>query len=726
MRRLPIAFVFLALLLVASPLAARTWLVPSEAPTIQAGIDSAAVGDTVEVACGTYTWTGQGTGDANGLVHMKAGVHLRSATGDTSCVTIDAEGMGRVLYFEDWEETDPVILEGLTITGGQISEYGAGLFHAGASLTLTKCSFRGNRATGGGGGGVRCLGYALEDSLIVSDCSFSQNYASQSGGGLNCSEFESFALTGCSFVADSADGGGGGGLWSWCFYPGTLTGCVFAGNRGEFEGGAVGTWDSEMSITDCTFSDNAAYQAGAILTYRELHLSGCVFARNQGDWGTGGVQFEGSGNSLTHCTFYGNSSGSASEAAAILTFGTLAVDNTIVAFNGVGEPVVTDGGGATLSCTDVFGNAGGDWVGNIAGQELLRDNFSVDPLFCDTTSVDFSVAPGSPCLGGVCGQVGAFGAGECLGSLPALVTLTDVGNDQGRELRLRWRRSLFDAPGDTVDITGYSIYRRQDGFRADGWDDVGWVPAYGDSIYQFVAPTLCDSTAASGICWSAFFVRAATPDPFTFFNSYVDSGYSVDNLQPSPPGGLLAEAEAGGIALTWVPNEEEDLDYYSVYRGMDSGFTPEAPIGYSAEASYHDGDLPGPGTYYYKITATDFAGNESDPSAPSGTTTDAPGSLEIVPGSAFLGAAVPNPFGRATEIRYGIPGGTRDAAVRLDVFDVRGRRVRTLVDRVQEPGTYRVQWNGRDRDERAVASGVYFYRLTWCDFAETRRMVLLR
>jgi hypothetical protein len=67
----------------------------------------------------------------------------------------------------------------------------------------------------------------------------------------------------------------------------------------------------------------------------------------------------------------------------------------------------------------------------------------------------------------------------------------------------------------------------------DGWDYIATVPARGDAIYQYVAPTLCDSSISGGMCWSAFFVSAMTPDPLTYFDSPVDSGYSLDNLAPA-------------------------------------------------------------------------------------------------------------------------------------------------------------------------------------------------
>ncbi|MCK4547730.1 MAG: T9SS type A sorting domain-containing protein [Candidatus Eisenbacteria sp.] len=84
----------------------------------------------------------------------------------------------------------------------------------------------------------------------------------------------------------------------------------------------------------------------------------------------------------------------------------------------------------------------------------------------------------------------------------------------------------------------------------------------------------------------------------------------------------------------------------------------------------------------------------------------------------------PNPFNPVTTIGYSIP---RDGRVSLQVFDVTGRLVRTLVDGHQSAGAGQVIWQGKDNNGAPVASGVYFYRLSVeGEKAETRKMVLLR
>jgi subtilisin-like proprotein convertase family protein len=80
----------------------------------------------------------------------------------------------------------------------------------------------------------------------------------------------------------------------------------------------------------------------------------------------------------------------------------------------------------------------------------------------------------------------------------------------------------------------------------------------------------------------------------------------------------------------------------------------------------------------------------------------------------------PNPFNPITKIMFDLP---RSGQVRLDVFDVSGRLVRTLVDEVRAPASYTETWDGTDNRGARVASGAYYYRLTANDRVFTKKMM---
>lgn len=94
-----------------------------------------------------------------------------------------------------------------------------------------------------------------------------------------------------------------------------------------------------------------------------------------------------------------------------------------------------------------------------------------------------------------------------------------------------------------------------------------------------------------------------------------------------------------------------------------------------------------------------------------------------IPVQFALGANMPNPFHPETAIRYDIPSTSR---VRIEVFDLSGRLVRTLLDGEVAPGSHRALWNAMDDQGHTVGSGVYFYRMQAGSFESTRKMVLLK
>jgi len=83
----------------------------------------------------------------------------------------------------------------------------------------------------------------------------------------------------------------------------------------------------------------------------------------------------------------------------------------------------------------------------------------------------------------------------------------------------------------------------------------------------------------------------------------------------------------------------------------------------------------------------------------------------------------PNPFNPVTTIKYSLP---RNCHIQLDIYNILGRKVRTLKSGVVEAGQHQAVWNGTDQSGCDVASGVYFYRLKAENYANTRKMLLLK
>jgi hypothetical protein len=119
-------------------------------------------------------------------------------------------------------------------------------------------------------------------------------------------------------------------------------------------------------------------------------------------------------------------------------------------------------------------------------------------------------------------------------------------------------------------------------------------------------------------------------------------------------------------------------------------------------------DLPGAGLVDAIIRLNDFSSTES---------------VGALPASEMLFQNNPNPFNPSTTIEFDLP---RTVHVKLCVYNVKGELIATLLNQQMTEGRKEIAWSAKDNRGRAVASGIYFYRLVAGDFVQTKKMVLLR
>ena len=341
---------------------------------------------------------------------------------------------------------------------------------------------------------------------------------------------------------------------------------------------------------------------------------------------------------------------------------------------------------------------------------------------------------------------------------PTIHSVMDVPGDEGGKVNLAWDASPFDRLSG--EVTRYTVWRalatsaelallgsgaalvsspgealedakgpvvRMSSFSGETfyWKLISSIDAYRLPGYSEIVSTLFDSTA---VCddYHYFQVIAHTASPSVYWISEPDSGYSVDNLAPCAPLCLAGEQSHApeGLMLTWERNTEPDLDCYRVYRGLSEDFIPGPGnmIGAPCDTLHFDGGWRWDSGYYYKVSAVDIHGNESAYSLlrPEGVTGD---ETPAAPRASYLAQNYPNPFNPSTRITFGLAAPER---VSLRVYDAAGRLVRVMVDGALPAGYYSESWNGLDEGGRAVASGVYFYRLDAGAFMQTKKMILLR
>jgi len=97
--------------------------------------------------------------------------------------------------------------------------------------------------------------------------------------------------------------------------------------------------------------------------------------------------------------------------------------------------------------------------------------------------------------------------------------------------------------------------------------------------------------------------------------------------------------------------------------------------------------------------------------------------LAVIPEVFTLNQNYPNPFNPTTEISFGLP---VTGHTTLDVYDIMGRKVKTLINKELPAGIHHVTWNSANDDGDIIASGVYFYKLVQSDNVITRKMVMLK
>lgn len=390
------------------PVRAAELTVPGTHPTIGAALAAAQPGDRVLVAPGTHR--------EHGLV-MPEGVVLTGTGANPDAVVIDGQGAGRILACENLLRTSEI--RNLTFTGGLAAGTtvcdgsGGAILISRSQVTVADCVFTGNAAVRNGG-----AVWILEASPILTGCVFEDNAASGGGGGVDCTLNASPSLQNCRFADNRADWGAG--LSCRDNSSPTVLSTVFVGNttagsRG-YGGGAFCDLDSEPTFYACTFSGNEARYGGALANFADsgASLTRCTVVANRAVWRGAGVYSNNATPTISAC---------------------------IIAFQD--GPGLFSGGtyGPQVYRTNLYGNAGGDWIGSAAPPAIDPTNFSGDPRFCadaEPGTVAFNLQDTSPCHpdsnDGL--TLGAWPVG-CGAPLPSALTLATEWN--GSLPRLSWR-----------------------------------------------------------------------------------------------------------------------------------------------------------------------------------------------------------------------------------------------------------------------------------------------
>ncbi len=95
----------------------------------------------------------------------------------------------------------------------------------------------------------------------------------------------------------------------------------------------------------------------------------------------------------------------------------------------------------------------------------------------------------------------------------------------------------------------------------------------------------------------------------------------------------------------------------------------------------------------------------------------------VLPTSYSVAQNYPNPFNASTVIRYSLP---ENSKVKIEIYNILGQKVKTLLDEFQTAGYKTIEWNGSNAQNQTVASGVYFYKINAGKYSEVKQMTMLK
>jgi hypothetical protein len=336
-----------------------------------------------------------------------------------------------------------------------------------AGATLSNCRVTGNIAADGGG---ILYGSTIHDGTIalnLSHCEVSSNTGSGLRGAHGLSQFGLTAV-GCSFSNNTGNGlamdhevvlsrtlsvdnysaiivdscvvanNTATGLRFNTEIPALVTNSTISGNHF----GLIQAQDCSITITGCEVTDNDVGLKNYSYT-STFQIDSSVFAHNQqaiqDSWN--GVR-----PSLRHTTFVSNGP---SIGAVYCGYYGLTLDHCLLAFNLGDHLFEEDTNTVVATCTNIFGNEQGDWVGPITGLDALPGNLSLNPFFCDTALGLYTLDSVSPCTPGhslnYCGELIGGRAVNCSSILDADA---DAVSDQIDNCLNQANSSQSDSDGD--------------------------------------------------------------------------------------------------------------------------------------------------------------------------------------------------------------------------------------------------------------------------------------
>lgn len=668
------------------------------------------------------------------------GIHLYGLYNPTSCA--------------------PVISDCI-ITENSTSRDGGGIYaYMSSGATFQNCTISRNSKTSGqywGGGGVYAYGY----DTLFENCIIIDNECSLRGGGINAMG-SSAVFTDCivsgNYAVMNYGGCAGGSYYN----------CVITENTSGDMGGGCGS----RYFMNCTISGNTAVNGGGVYGfYTGGYYERCMITGNEATSNGGGGYY----GTFSNCIITENIAGGNGGGVLVShnSYSNTAIFNSIINDNfGNGGIYYTNPTNYTMEFNNVFNNENGNIIGDLpagigstlsinANGDSCDVNYNIfeDPLFYSITGDSaFYLTENSPCID----------AGNPASALDPDSTVCDIGKyyfpQTGPfipQITLSSDSMIFpETLTGYTDTLQFTIHNTGNGFLLI--DEI--------SLNQGTAFTwqACSTgtTIAPGFGFD-YNVVFTPPDSIIYTDILTIENNDVTmqiylagtgimpvivTLTPENPpiqipanGGTfdfnLAVENSGSITYAmdiWTNVKEPNGNYRGpllnyegtiINPGQIMDINRNQAVGREASSgvySYYAYAGDQPNNYIACIDSFEVEKLSTSDGGPVvigwdnwGEEFDESNSIiEILPEEYCLHSAFPNPFNPETTIAFDLP---TTGNVELFIFNLNGQEVARLIDGWQQAGTHEIKWNASD-----MPSGIYFARITAKDFAQTKKLLLVK
>ena len=655
------------------------------------------------------------------------------------------------------------VLNNVIIRNNVATAFGGGVFSYGGKFTMTNVTVTGNQNMGEGqGGGMMLAGTeGTLDSMTITN-----NTANSSHGGAiwtnNSGDNEpGWVMTNSIISGNHSDWFGGGIIFAWS--DPTVINTVISENTSYWGGGGVMGLESGFTLEKTIVSDNWSWGGGGgIFAWGPLAdgvgppvIEDCMITRNEtGDSDGGGILLQDDLDAVISRTFVVNNNASGYIGGIDVVGTSATINNVTVSGNtsgnggGIG---ISDNGNVDITNSIVWGNTSTEvWLqsgsanvnySNIEGGYDGVNNINADPLFVNASpalfTMDYGLQLDSPCIDAGTADLDQDGTDDItdyLGAAP----------DMGASETLNFGLTNFALESSFVTPVSGSMLVSAD--------------IFGDIVADQVTAKIKDITTGelseielteSAGTWSGSWI----PQTESFFSvdmEMVNSDESLfyENVALFTSVGPLNINVSGDLS---VEQNEVAILEFSIENNSQSQTVTDLSLSFLAESqeciqnmsgsTFQFDDLAsGESTDSYNIivatndncgAGTSIVINANIASGGAvywedsfALTIEALNiSHDNIPARYSLGEAFPNPFNPATTISYEIP---NDEYVSIDIYNLMGGHIKSLVSMNQNPGYKTIEWNATNDYGQPVSAGMYIYTIQAGSFMETKKMILLK